>query len=120
MTATSVFSVESIGRTLIITPSGPVSSLAYETIHGELDALLAEMDDRALSNVIFDFRYASHFGSLMLTVLLAVSKRVRAASGKMILCNLPDLGREVLEIFKLERHWPICPSRDDAVDAVTA
>jgi len=120
MTATSVFSLETIGRTLVVTPSGPVSSLAYEAIHGEVDGLLAEMQNRGLNNVILDFRHASRFGSLMLSVMLALGKHVRQASGKMVLCNLPEFGREVLEASRLDHHWPICPSREAAVEALTA
>lgn len=120
MTATSVFSLESIGRTLIVTPSGPVSSLAHATLHGEVQGLLAEMQNQGLTNVIVDFRHASRFGSLMLSIMLALSKRVGQVSGKMVLCNLPEFGREVLEVAQLDRHWPICPSRAAAVDALTA
>ncbi len=113
-----VFYSEHEGSTLIVIPVGSISSLAGGVVQPQVDDLLESIADREVRNVVFDLEEVSYFGSVMLAAMHSVWKRVRAAQGKMVLCNVSDLGREILQIARFDLIWPICDSREEALSAV--
>ena len=118
MSAPKVFRAERQGPTLVVTPLGSVSSLDAGTLQPEIDALLREIAAHDLRSVVFDLAEVNYFGSLMLSAIHSVWKRLRPARGKMALCNVSDLGRDILRIARFDLLWPVYPSRQAAVDAV--
>jgi len=118
MSAPKVFRAEREGPTLVVTPQGSVSSLDAGTLQPEIDALLREIAADGLRSVVFDLAEVNYFGSLMLSAIHSVWKRLRPAQGKMALCNVSDLGRDILRIARFDLLWPVYPSRQEAVDAV--
>lgn len=114
MPTARIFDAASDGSTLIVTPSTNVGSLAGESVNYELEDLLRQLERSGLKHVVFDFANVSYFGSSMLGAMHAVWKQVSAAGGKMAVCNLSDVEREVLEVSKFDTLWPICDSRDEA------
>jgi len=123
MSAPKVFRAERDGPTLVVTPLGSVSSLDAGTLQPEIDALLREIAADDLRSVVFDLAEVNYFGSLMLSAIHSVWKRLRPAQGKMAqgkmaLCNVSDLGRDILRIARFDLLWPVYASRQEAVDAV--
>jgi hypothetical protein len=51
--------------------------------------------------------------------MAALWKRVRGGGGKMAVCNVSETGREILQVTKFDTLWPIGPSRQEALKAVS-
>lgn len=119
MSTPKVFEVSSDGSTLVIVPLGSVGSLAGEGVNAELEELTARLRDSGLKQVIFDFHKVDYFGSSMLGAMHTVWKLVAAGGGKMAVCNLSDVEREVLEVSRFDTLWPIYATREEAMAAVS-
>jgi len=113
-----VFDAHCEGNTLVVVPQISAASFAEEAVNSELDGLLSQIGQPDLKNVVFDFGHISYFGSSMLGAMHALWKRVSAGNGKMAVCNVSEVGREVLEISRFDTLWPIFASREEALRAV--
>ena len=115
-----IFDAEIEGHTLVVISLGSAGSLAGEEMGGELTGLLEQFENSDLRNGVIDLEKASYFGTSMLQVMTALWKRVRARGGKLALCNVSDMGREILNVTKFDTLWPMCSSRGEALKAVNA
>lgn len=120
MAATRLFDLQSEGQILVMVLLEDVSSLNEERLHSELGRVIAQFEASQLKHVVLDLERAGYFGSLMLWAMNSLWQRARARGGAMAICNVSPLGREVLEISHLNRLWPICHSREEALASVTA
>jgi anti-anti-sigma factor len=118
MSTPRIFTAETDGKTLVVAPLGSVSSLAGENVKPELDDLLGKLQRAELKNVVVDLKDVSYIGTIMLGAMHTIWKQVRASGGKMALCNVSVVGREILRISGFDTLWPICDSRDEALDIV--
>jgi anti-anti-sigma factor len=118
MPSSNVFLTEHQSATLVITPLINVSSLAGDHVQPELDGILTLLQQPNTKNVVVDFTRVTYFGSVMLAATQMIWKRVRAKEGKMALCNVSELGREILHIAKFDLIWPIYESQREALEAV--
>ncbi len=118
MSVPKLFTTEVDDNVLIIVPQGSVSSLAAESMKPELDEMLAQLEQPGMKSVVVDMADVSYFGTIMLGAMHMIWKRVRQQGGKMALCNVSVVGREVLKIAGFDTLWPMCPSREEAMDAV--
>jgi len=109
---------ERLGSTLLLVPVGRVSSLIGDEARPELDGLLGQLQQPEVKHVVVDFAEVSYFGSIMLTTLHAIWKNVRAGGGKMALCNVSEVVREILQISQFDTLWPVCDSREEALALV--
>lgn len=112
------FKVEQDGPTQIIVLPKNLSMLANIDVLDEFDALVAGLQREGTKEVVIDFGCISYFGSGTLEALLHLWKQVTAAGGKMALCNVSDIGREIFSISRFDTVWPICNTRDAAIAAV--
>jgi len=119
MSTSRIFDIQRDGQTLIVIPQGDVSTLAGEDVQAELDDLLARLDRPDLKHVVVDFHKVSYFGTSMLGALHAIWARLRAGGGTIILCNLSDNALEVLRVARFDTLWPICNSREEALEMLT-
>ncbi len=118
MSVQSAFETQSRGRTLLVVPRGSVSSLAEAALRPELNRLMEQVDRPELDNVVFDMEDVSYFGSIMLGAMHAIWTRIRKGGGKMAVCNLSDIAREIISVSKFDSLWPICTSREEAMTLV--
>jgi anti-anti-sigma factor len=118
MSAPKLFDVQVEGQTMVVVCMISAGSLAGEDMSYELTGLLDRFENSDLRNVVIDLQKAAYFGTSMLQVMTALWKRVRARGGKMALCNVSDMGREVLHVTRFDSLWPMCPSRDEALQVV--
>jgi len=51
-------------------------------------------------------------------VMSAVWGRVRSREGKMVVCNVSDMGVEIFQVAKFDTLWPICASLEEAMESV--
>jgi anti-anti-sigma factor len=68
--------------------------------------------------VVLDFRKTDYYGSTALGFFVKLWKRVRDRDGRMAFCGVSDHEREILRVTHLDGMWPICSSREEAVQAV--
>ncbi|MEX0700911.1 MAG: STAS domain-containing protein [Planctomycetales bacterium] len=118
MNADRFFRIEQEGDVLLVGLQRPVGSLADAQIHDEVEILLQKVDAAQPAAVVVDFRHVSYFGSMMLEALRVLWNRLEAHGAKLVLCNVSDVGREILELAKFDTLWPIYPSRAAALAAV--
>lgn len=120
MSAPKTFNIEIQDDTLIVVLLRDVSSLDEENIRPEFAVLLERLEQSGPNNVVVDFESVSYFGTTMLEALHSIWRRVRKRGGRMALCSLSAMGREVLHVAGFHALWPICASREEALDAVHA
>ncbi len=118
MSVAKVFSAECENQTLIVSLLGNVSSLAEDEVQPELNALLERLRQAELRHVVIDFEKVSYFGTITLAAMHAIWRRVRDAQGKMVLCNVSTMGREILHVSGFHALWPIHATREEALRAV--
>jgi anti-anti-sigma factor len=120
MSQPKVFHVETAEATLVVLPLQSMGSLAEENVRAELDLLLVQLQKPDLRHVVVDFQHVAYFGTAMLEVLLLLWRRIRDRSGKLAICNASQMEQEVLRISSFDTIWPICRSRKEALESVTA
>jgi anti-anti-sigma factor len=113
-----IFEVETRGDTLLVTPTGDLQELAFREIETGGDGLLDLLDRAEARNIVMDLRQVDHSGSTALGFFIRLWKRVRGREGRMAFCNVSDHEKEILEVASLDSLWPICPSREAALEAV--
>lgn len=112
------FEAEQEGNVLLLCPQHSISSLADADLVGEMNRLCAQLGQSDVTSVVIDFSHVAYFGSLMLEALRMLWNSVHHAGGKMALCNVSPVGREILEIARFDQLWPVCESREAAIAAV--
>lgn len=112
------FALEREGEVLVVVLGQSLDSLCDVGLLEERTILLEEICDPAIRAVVFDFAKVEYFDSLVLDTLCQVWKRVREREAKMGLCNLSEVGHEILRTCRLDSLWPPHPSRPSAVLAL--
>lgn len=118
MNSSRVFSVRLEDTTLIVTPTGPVSNLAGQEMHPEVEEIMAAVRNEHCRDVLIDMEKATFFGSVLLGMLNAIWKHIRPRKGKLVLCNLSRLGGEVIHAARFDTLWEIYPTREEAKQAL--
>jgi anti-anti-sigma factor len=113
----AVFEVEQQGDTVIAVPAVDLRELEYQRIEDGAGTLLGLLGG-GVKNVVLDFHRTGSYGSTALAFFVILWKRVRTQSGRMAFCNVSDAEKEVLGVTRLDRLWPVCPSRAEALAAV--
>ncbi len=113
-----VFNTCREGSVLIVSPVGNISNFIGAIVQPEVDSLLETIRDEDIKNVIFDLQEVPYFGSVLLGAMHSIWKRVRGESGRVVLCHVSDLGREILEATRFDLVWPIYTTRNDALAAL--
>jgi stage II sporulation protein AA (anti-sigma F factor antagonist) len=116
--ASSVFEVQQTGQTLIVTPLVDLREFDYGQIEKEAADVLDQLAQTQARNVILDFHRTDYYGSTALGFFVRLWKRVRQRGGRMAFCNVSAHEKEILEVTSLDRLWPICSSREEALRAV--
>ncbi len=113
-----LFRTEIRGDTLVVVALGNISSLAGNDADEAFDKMTLSLEGQELKNVVIDLGHAEYFGTLMIELLHRLWRAVRDHAGRMAICNVSDLGREILNVSKLDHLWEICPSREEALGAI--
>lgn len=119
MSTTKFFRVEPIGQTLVFSALGNMGSLVEDDVRDEWDALLKELEIHNAKNAVIDLGALDYFGSIMLELMVVLWKRVSAKRGKLAICNVSPVGKEILQTAKFHTIWPIVATREQAIAAVS-
>jgi len=103
------------GSTLIVAPTGPISNLIGHEIQPEVTQLLALFQNGQCRDVVVDMEKVSFFGSVFLAALNAIFRQVRQREGRLAICNLSGVGREVVHVARFDTLWEIYPTREEAL-----
>lgn len=98
------------------------------SLSGKLDATNAKaFEEKILGQIesgerriVIDLAQLDYVSSAGLRVFFIATQRVSSANGKIVLCSLKDLVREVFDIAGLSSMFSIHGSPDDAVRALQA
>ena len=113
------FTVEQDGDAVIFSAIGTaLSTLIEDAARAEWDALLVQIDDTGARHAVIDLAALDYFGSIMLELLVVLWKRVQADGGKLALCNVSVVGKEILCTAKFDTLWPIVDDREQALATV--
>ncbi len=115
-----VFWLECDGDVLIVVPQGDANGFRYHDVHQESNVTLQVLDDPALKHVVIDFGCEQMLGSIIISVIIKVCRKVGLKGGKAAFCNAsPDM-QEVLQTMNLTKMWNYHPTRAEAIAAVRA
>jgi len=112
------FAVHVEGSTLIVAPTGPVSNLVGHEVQPELSQLLDLFQKEQCRDVLVDMEKVSFFGSVLLGALNSIFRQVRQRAGKMVICCLSGVGREVIHVARFDTLWEIYPTREEALQSL--
>lgn len=77
--------------------------------------LLAAVDQAEPPVLLLDLTRTTFIGSSFLGVAIRAWKRLRDRSGRLALCHVNELCREVLQASRLDTIWELFPSREEAL-----
>jgi anti-anti-sigma factor len=102
---------------VIVTVAEP--RIDYDSAPRFQEALLAAVGDGS-ARVIVDFSAVTAISSVGLRALVVAAKRSKAAGGKVVVCGLQPLVREVFEISRFDALFALFDSTDEARVALSA
>lgn len=114
----TVFELETIDNTVVLTPTENMGELNSEVIAKGLRAAQDQLKGTEFKNVVLDFERTDYFGSTVINEFIHLWKDVRTRDGQMALCGLSPHEKVILEATKLDSRWLICASRDEALERV--
>jgi anti-anti-sigma regulatory factor len=117
-TVADLFAIDREGETVIVTPLADLGALAYPQLEAGANELLGLLDHAPARNLVLDFHRGAYDGSTVLPFFLKLWMRVSQQSGRVAVCNVSDHEKDILRITQLDRLWPVCGSRGEALEAV--
>jgi len=99
------------------------TDISVVEVQGKLDTTTANQFQQELFKlieagtvkIIIDATHLSYVSSAGLRVLLASGKKIKANGGKIVLCNINEMIREVLDISGFAPLFPTFHTREDAI-----
>ena len=107
--------VERREDSLIVTPPESISTVDWQRVLMDIHDFLAPIRNGGVQTVIVDLKNAEYAGTWMLQFINLLWRQVQSGGGKMVVCNVSDVGREILARAKLDTVWPVHASREDAL-----
>jgi anti-anti-sigma factor len=110
--------IHQVGNIAVVAPIGLMGELEYEECEADLEAVLKRCESPDVRNVVLDLAGVELLGSSAVGWFIELSHRVMPRGGRMVLCHVSEVGKEVLRISKLKDHWPLYGTRDEAQAAL--
>jgi anti-anti-sigma factor len=114
------FRLERGSDVLVVVLGQSLDSLCGADVLEERTALIDEIGDPDILAVVFDFADVQYFDSLLLDTLCQAWQRLRERGSKMALCNLSQVGQEIVRRSRLDSLWHFHPSRPSALEALAS
>lgn len=117
---TSVFSIESIGDVLVVSPQGTSQAFRYNDIHRETNALNDRMRRDGCEHLIIDFSNVEILCSIMINAIIRIARQHQSQKGTAAFCEASPTMCDVIQSMNLTRLWPYYQSRQDAIASFNA
>lgn len=118
MTRSDHCRVEVVKDTIVVTPVRNLGELDYRRFYTDVNGVMKLLEQKRACNVVIDFCRTRMFGSDAVYLFLKLRRQVQANRGRIAFCNLSPYAYEILSCMSLERLWPICPTRAEAMRMV--
>ena len=115
MTSTKLFDVERDGNILVVTPTADLRESAYQDIEAAAHDMLDLLASGEITGLVLDFHRTDYYGSTALGLFVRLWKRISRNGGRMAFCNVSAHEKEILCGTRLDTLWPICASKDEAL-----
>jgi anti-sigma B factor antagonist len=79
------------------------------------EQLFGLVDESGRKRLLLNFSNVEYMSSAALGKLITLNKKVQAAGGKLVLCNIDPQIREVFEITKLDKLFVICGDEQEGL-----
>jgi anti-anti-sigma factor len=112
----AMFEIEREGETIIFTPVTNLSEL--HDLASKAKGVVDVLSDASIKNLVMDFHKTDYFGGSALALFVKVWKMMTHRNGCLAFCNLSEHEHEILSVTKLDKLWPICESRAEAMKVV--
>lgn len=112
--------IEKVAQVLVAHLDPDYSGLAEEHLLRTQQQLLDLIDQTDKPRIVLDFGSTAYFASTFLEVMFRVWHRVNRRHGRLALAALQPYCLEILQTAKLNTLWPIYPTLDEAIKALTA
>lgn len=76
---------------------------------------LLEAIQGTTSRLVVNFEAVNYMDSSGLATLVEVYRRMKAASGQLVLCGVNERVRSIFELTKLDRFFTICANEEEAL-----
>lgn len=113
-----IFARELHGNTLLLNSLTQLGSLNEPEIAHETAELLELINSSQPTNLVIDLSHSDYLGTVMLSAVLRLWKRIAQRGGNLVLCNVSQKVAQILRLTKLDSIWPIYGSRDQAFHAI--
>ena len=119
MEINDTFHIERQNDIFTIVALRDLSELEYAHIEKCAMTALECLKSAQARNVVLDLEKARYCGSTALSFFVKLWKRVRSQGGHMALCNVSPDEKKALQVTRLDTLWTTCPSREEAIRAVS-
>lgn len=113
-----LFAREMHGNNLLLNSQTQLGSLLEPEIVQETAELLELINTSRPANLVIDLSQSDYLGTVMLSAVLRLWKRIAERGGNMALCNVSQKVVQILRFSRLDTIWTICGSRDQALREV--
>lgn len=109
--------VERHENILVVVPRKDLGEENFQEIQHEAEEVYQLLQQEpALENVILDLHRIAYFGSTALGFFISLWKRISSRGGNMVLCHVSGQGLQIFQTCSLDKMWPICASREEAME----
>jgi anti-anti-sigma factor len=113
-----LFTVEHVGRTLIIMPTIRSGMFRYAQLQTEANALRRELDHTSIGGLILDLHALDYLGSEVIGAVVALARKVEDVGGRAVLCRAAPQLSDALTKMGLHRLWKLFSTREEALAAI--
>jgi anti-anti-sigma factor len=98
-------------KCMIVSVSGRLDAVTSPDFEKEMEGCLADGE----TVLVVDLPGLEYISSAGLRSILAITKKLKARNGKIVLSSLQDMVKEVFEISGFSKILPIFPTKEDAL-----
>lgn len=108
------FSTEQRDTALVLTVKGRMDAVTAPEFENECQTHI----DAGTTTIVADMSGLEFISSAGLRAILSSAKRLKAAGGKMVFCNLSGMVQEVFQVSGFSSMFPVTGSVDEAMEKV--
>lgn len=113
-----LFSVEHVGRTLIVMPTIRGNMFRYPQLQTEANALRRKLEQMSIDGLILDLHGLDYIGAEVIGAVVALARKIEDGGGRAVFCCAAPQLSDALTKMGLHRLWKLFPTREEAVAAI--